>query len=153
MPERPATGEYEVARSFIAPAPRATWRPDASIMIFTDDSALTVKALDENTVQAQAKVVASIDANGRYRDLPAGTVTEAIFGLKKVGGEWRITTLAEGLGLWLSAADADRLYDPFRIHYISTAGRELVPDTRGSLSVRGSRPDSRGRNSGTSRPI
>ncbi|HEX5523099.1 MAG TPA: LpqB family beta-propeller domain-containing protein, partial [Pedococcus sp.] len=123
-------GEYEVARSFIAPAPEATWRPDTSIMIFTDDSALTVKAVDENTVRAEAKVVASIDANGRYRDLPPGTVTEATFGLEKVGGEWRITTLPEGLGLWLSAADADRLYDPFRIHYISTAGRELVPDTR-----------------------
>jgi lipoprotein LpqB-like beta-propeller protein/sporulation and spore germination protein len=122
--------EYEVARSFMTPSPDTTWRPDTSIMIYTDDTAVTVSALDESTVRARAKVVASIDGNGRYRDLPAGTVAEATFRLQQTGGEWRITGLQEGFGLWLSASDAERLYDPFRIHYVSTSGRQLVPDIR-----------------------
>jgi hypothetical protein len=122
--------EYEVARSFMTPSPETTWRPDTSIMIFTDDTAVTVNAVDGSTVRARARVVASIDGNGRYRDLPAGTVAEATFRLQQTGGEWRISSLQEGFGLWLSASDTARLYDPFRIHYISTSGRQLVPDIR-----------------------
>jgi hypothetical protein len=53
-----------------------------------------------------------------------------MFGLKKTAGEWRINEVPEGFGLWLSASDVDRLYDPFRIHYVSTSGRRLVPDVR-----------------------
>ncbi|WP_143056272.1 LpqB family beta-propeller domain-containing protein [Pedococcus cremeus] len=122
--------EYEVARSFLSLSSGTTWRPDSSIMVFTDDSAVSVKAVSENTVKAVAKVSASIDANGRYRDLPAGTTVEATFGLQKVAGEWRISSVPEGFGLWLSASDVDRLYQPFRIHYVSTFDRSLVPDVR-----------------------
>lgn len=122
--------EYEVARSFMTPAPETTWRPDTSILIFTDETAVSVNKVDASTVQARAKVVASIDGNGRYRDLPAGSTSEATFRLQQIGGEWRISGLQEGFGLWLSASDAARLYNPFRIHYLSTSGRQLVPDTR-----------------------
>ncbi|TQJ51682.1 LpqB family beta-propeller domain-containing protein [Phycicoccus sp. SLBN-51] len=122
--------EYEVARSFLSLSSGTTWRPDSSIMVFTDDSAVSVKAVRENTVKAVAKVSASIDANGRYRDLPAGTTVEATFGLQKVAGEWRISSVPDGFGLWLSASDVDRLYQPFRIHYVSTFDRSLVPDVR-----------------------
>ena len=122
--------EYEVARSFMTLSPETTWRPDSSIMVFTDESAVSVTAIGNNTVRARAKVVASIDANGRYRDLPADSTAEVTFGLQRSSGEWRISSLPEGFGLWLSASDLDRLYDPFRIHYISTSGRRLVPDVR-----------------------
>ena len=122
--------EYEVARSFMTLSPETTWRPDSSIMVFTDESAVSVTVADSTTVRASARVVASIDANGRYRDLPSDSMAEATFGLQRSAGEWRISSLPEGFGLWLSASDLDRLYDPFRIHYISTAGRRLVPDVR-----------------------
>jgi hypothetical protein len=122
--------EFEVARSFMTLSPETIWRPDTSIMVFTDESAVSVTAADSNSVRARAKVVASIDANGRYNDLPSGTTAEAVFELQQAAGEWRISSLPEGFGLWLSASDLDRLYDPFRIHYISTSGRRLVPDVR-----------------------
>ncbi|MDF2146417.1 LpqB family beta-propeller domain-containing protein [Knoellia sp. p5-6-4] len=122
--------EFQVARSFMALSSDATWRPDSSIMIFTDESAVSVRALRENTVRATAKVTASIDANGRYRDLPAGTTVEADFTLQRAAGEWRISTVPEVFGLWLSASDVDRLYKPFRIHYISSFERRMVPDVR-----------------------
>ena len=122
--------EYEVARSFLALSSDTTWRPDSSIMVFTDESAVSVKAVDDNTVRATAKVSASIDANGRYRDLPADTTVEVVFRLQKSSGEWRISSVPEGFGLWLSASDVDRLYEPFRIHYVSTFDRTLVPDVR-----------------------
>jgi hypothetical protein len=122
--------EYEVARSFMTLSPETTWRPDSSIMVFTDESAVSVTVVDNSTVRARAKVVASIDTNGRYRDLPANTISEVSFGLQRSAGEWRIGSLPEGFGLWLSAADLDRLYDPFRIHYVSTSGRQLIPDIR-----------------------
>jgi hypothetical protein len=122
--------EFEVARSFMALSSDATWRPDSSIMIFTDESAVSVKASGQNTVRATAKVTASIDANGRYRDLPAGTTVEANFTLQRSAGEWRISTVPESFGLWLSSSDVDRLYKPYRIHYLSATERRLVPDVR-----------------------
>jgi hypothetical protein len=122
--------EYEVARSFMTPSPETTWRPDTSIMIFTDESAVSVSPVNATTVRARARVVATIDANGRYRDLPPGSSAEATFGLQQIAGEWRISALQEGFGLWLSASDASRLYNAFRIHYVSASGRQLIPDTR-----------------------
>lgn len=121
--------EFEVARSFLALSD-TTWRPDSSIMVFTDESAVSVKAIDDTTVRATAKVSASIDATGRYRDLPADTTVEVVFRVQKVSGEWRISAVPEGFGLWLSASDVDRLYEPFRIYYVSTFDRTLVPDVR-----------------------
>ena len=138
--------EYEVARSFLALSSDTTWRPDSSIMVFTDESAVSVKAVDDNTVRATAKVSASIDANGRYRDLPADTTVEVVFRLQKSSGEWRISSVPEGFGLWLSASDVDRLYEPFRIHYVSTfdrsarARRPLVLRGEGAGHAPGPRP-------------
>ena len=45
-------------------------------------------------------------------------------------GEWRISALPETFGTWLSRADLQRLYDPFRIYYVSTGDRRMVPDVR-----------------------
>jgi hypothetical protein len=122
--------DYQVARSFLTPAPKSPWRPDSSVMVFTNEASTTTTLVDDHTVRLEATVVASIDASGRYRDLPAGSRASATFTLEQVSGQWRIDALPEGFGLWLSADDVDRVYRPFRLHYVSTTDRRLVPDLR-----------------------
>ena len=122
--------QYQVARSHLAPGPQTTWKPDSSVVVFTADSALTVEASGPDTVRAVARATARIDGDGRYQELPTNTSVAVEFGLGKVGGEWRITSVPEGFGTWLSESDLDRLYDPFRIYFMSTTERRLVPDVR-----------------------
>ena len=38
--------------------------------------------------------------------------------------------MPDNFGTWLSRADLDRLYDPFRIYYVSAGDHRLVPDIR-----------------------
>lgn len=122
--------QYQVARSYLVPAQEATWRPDSSVLVFTDDSSLTITRSGTSSVKAVAQVSGRIDGDGRYHELPPGSTVSVGFGLQRVGGEWRISKLPEGFGTWLSEADVSRLYDPFRIYFISAIERRLVPDVR-----------------------
>jgi hypothetical protein len=122
--------EYQAARSYLASAPEATWQPDSSVVVFTDESSLTVAAQGDGTVSAVAKATARIDGNGRYQELPPNSTVAVSFGLKRVSGEWRITKVPDAFGTWLSESDLERLYDPFRVYFVSAAERRLVPDVR-----------------------
>ncbi|HEV7173769.1 LpqB family beta-propeller domain-containing protein, partial [Pedococcus sp.] len=122
--------QYQVARSYLVPVQEATWRPDSSVMVFTDDASLTITRSGSSSVKAVAQVSGRIDGDGRYHELPPGSKVSVSFGLQRIGGEWRISKLPQGFGTWLSEADVSRLYDPFRIYYISATERRLVPDVR-----------------------
>ncbi len=122
--------QYQVARSYLANASDAAWRPDSSVVVFTDESALTISAAKDGTVTAVARASARIDGTGRYQELPPSSQVEVSFTLGRVGGEWRITKVPDGFGTWLSEADLDRLYDPFRIYFVAATQRRLVPDVR-----------------------
>jgi hypothetical protein len=122
--------QYQVARSYLVPAQEATWRPDSSVVVFTDDSSLTITRAGSSSVKVVAKASGRIDGDGRYHELPPGSTVSVSFGLQRIGGEWRISKLPDGFGTWLSEADVSRLYDPFRIYFISATERRLVPDVR-----------------------
>lgn len=122
--------QYQVARSYLGSGPQSSWRPDSSVVVFGSDSELTYKASDDNTVTAVANAVARIDGGGRYQELPPRSTASVTFRLERSSGEWRISQVPEGFGTWLSRADLDRLYDPFRIYYVSAGDHRLVPDVR-----------------------
>ncbi|NYG07696.1 hypothetical protein BJ986_002183 [Phycicoccus badiiscoriae] len=121
---------YQAARSFLGAGPQGTWRPDSSVVVFGSESDLTYKSSSANTVTAVANAVARIDGSGRYEELPPATRVQVTFGLARTGGEWRISAMPDSFGTWLSQADLDRLYDPFRIYYVSAGDHRLVPDIR-----------------------
>lgn len=120
--------QYQVARSYLSS--KATWRPDSSVVVFTDSSLLGVRQSGPGTVQAAAKITAQVDGTGRYQELAGASTAKAEFGLERTGGEWRISHVPDGFGTWLSESDFDRLYDPFRIYFVSAVERRLVPDVR-----------------------
>jgi hypothetical protein len=122
--------QYQVARSYLTSGPATGWRPDTSVVIFSNDSELRVRQTGAGTVTATATATARVDGNGRYQELPANSTDEVTFGVQRSGGEWRITALPDQFGTWLSESDFDRLYDPYRIYFLSTTQRRLVPDVR-----------------------
>jgi hypothetical protein len=122
--------QYQVARSFLASAPELTWQPDRDVVVFNDESSLSIVAGAGGKVTAVARATARIDGTGRYQELPPDSTVEAAFDLQRIGGEWRITHVPDSFGTWLSESDFDRLYDPFRIYFVSTTERRLVPDIR-----------------------
>ena len=122
--------EYQVARSYLASGPQSTWRPNSSVVVFGSDTELDYRLTDDGTVTAVARAIARIDGSGRYEELPPKSTVKATFRLERTGGEWRISEVPDTFGTWLSQADLDRLYDPFRIYYVSAADHRLVPDVR-----------------------
>jgi hypothetical protein len=122
--------QYQVARSFLGPTAQASWRPDDGVVVFPDDSALTIVAAGPTSVKAIANASARIDSSGRYQELPANTKVQVTFGVHRIAGEWRISAVPDGFGTWLGEADVARLYDPFRIYFVSATERRLIPDLR-----------------------
>ena len=122
--------DHAVGRSFLLPNVAQSWVPDHGVTVFPGESSLSVRTLPGDRVRVTVPATASIDESGRYRELPNGSTASATFGLQQAGGQWRIASTPAGFGLWLSAADLDRLYRPFAIHYAVPATRTLVPDER-----------------------
>jgi Lipoprotein LpqB beta-propeller domain/Sporulation and spore germination len=122
--------DHAIARSFFIRSVKDQWLPDSGVKVFGDDSVLKVELLAHSTVRVSAVVVAEVDSTGRYREMPAGTMAQATFGMQKLGVGWRISQPQKGFGLWLSASDLDRTFGSFTIAYVSQAARTIVEDRR-----------------------
>ncbi|KQU69450.1 LpqB family beta-propeller domain-containing protein [Phycicoccus sp. Root101] len=122
--------QYQVARSYLTPDAAGSWRPDTSVVVFGNESVLDTKASGAGQVVAKATATARVDGTGRYEELPTTSTVEADFRVVQRSGEWRISSLPQNFGTWLSNSDFLRLYDPFRIYFLSASQRRLVPDVR-----------------------
>ncbi len=121
---------YDVARSYLSGAAAEQWRPDRSVVVFQSEAGLTVKAGAEGRVTVTVPVLATIDAAGRYTQAAARTTAVADFSVENSSGQWRISGLPKDFGLWLGSFDADALFRPYQVTYVSVSGRRLVPDIR-----------------------
>ena len=122
--------QFEVARSYLTPAAATAWRPDTSVVVFGNESVLDIAPAGAGGVTAKATATARVDGSGRYQELPANSTVQVDFQVIQRAGEWRITRLPENFGTWLSNSDFLRLYNPFRIYFMSASQRRLVPDIR-----------------------
>ena len=123
--------QYQVARSYLGSGPQATWRPDSSVVVFGSDSELayTPRQRQHRDGRGQGHRPDRRHA-GATRSCRRSSTVKVTFGLERSGGEWRISQVPDTFGTWLSQADLDRLYDPFRIYYVSAGDHRLVPDVR-----------------------
>jgi len=122
--------DHAVARSFMARGVKDSWMPDSGVKVYGDESSLKVTLLSPGIVRVTASIVAEVDSAGRYRERPAGTVAQAIFGMQRLRGGWRISQPPKGFGLWLSADELDRTYRSFTIAYVSKVAQTMVVDRR-----------------------
>lgn len=129
---------HATAKVYLAHSSVDLWRwSTEETVIYNRASDLRIRRTAEDSIMVSVTPVGVLSTNGRYRDVPPGTVVSATFGLTQVAGEWRLELPREGFGLWLEGSAFDRLYVAAAVHYVTPGGRELVPDTRWFLSSSG----------------
>ena len=116
-------------RSFLAPQSVDLWRWSSEDVVVYDGD-LTVKQLPGDAVEVSAAGMARLTPDGRYIEQPPGTREKVVFGLTKVGGEWRVELPAGGFGLWLDNDQFNRVFVKRFIYYVAPNDRDLVPDPR-----------------------
>ncbi|MEP7036566.1 MAG: GerMN domain-containing protein, partial [Actinomycetota bacterium] len=122
--------DHAIARSFLTPNVKDDWQPDSGVQVFGDRTPPKYELVAPSTVRVTASVVAEVDSDGHYREMPTGSLAHATFGLQKMSVGWRIALPPKSFGLWLSSSDLDRIYQPFTIAYVSAAARTIVGDRR-----------------------
>lgn len=119
-----------VGVEYLAPDSVQRWQPLSAVTVFDRSSALSVADLGGGRWRASVAAVASVDADGRYRELPAGTIATVDLELVQVSGEWRIRLPGTGFGIWVSTDDFSRLFEPFRVSYVASFAQRLISDVR-----------------------
>jgi hypothetical protein len=117
---------WEVARMFLAPSIRETWKPEASVTIDLPDDRQPVSPT-EGAVELSLVTVATVDSTGAYQ--PDAGVTQLSFRLaQQDDGEWRITEAPDGVVI-----DRDvfaNVFHRYSLMYFDPTWQFLVPDVR-----------------------
>lgn len=138
-----AEDDHAFARAYLGPSTAEEWRPGAGATVFADGSAeLTLTQagqplasdvrpeLLDGPVSATLTmtVVARVDANGRFTPAPPGTRDRVEYVVEPSGGEWRITSLPDGLVV--DEAGFDLAFSPYQLYWVDRSAQFLVPETR-----------------------
>lgn len=118
---------YERAREYLTKTASRAWAP-RTVAVTSGTRDLMISG--RNTITATAESAASLDAEAHLTERPEGATTTAEFGLSKVDGEWRISTLPADFGLWMNVEQFKRIYQPQEVYYAAATGHTLVPDTQ-----------------------
>jgi hypothetical protein len=117
---------WDVARMFLAPSIRETWKPEASVTIDLPDDRQPISPT-EGAVELSLVTVATVDSTGAYQ--PDAGVTQLSFRLaQQDDGEWRITEAPDGVVI-----DRDvfaNVFHRYSLMYFDPTWQFLVPDVR-----------------------
>lgn len=117
---------WEVARMFLAPSIRETWKPEASVTIDVPDDRESVSP-SEGAVELSLLAVATVDSSGAYQ--PDAGLTQLSFRLaQQDDGQWRITEAPDGVVI-----DRDvfvNVFHRYSLMYFDPTWQFLVPDVR-----------------------
>jgi hypothetical protein len=118
-------GDHAVARQFLTAQASASWTPAEKVSVY---EGLTTLNQNPRQVVFRANQSGSIDSIGRFAVADPGTELVVPFELTRVNGEWRISSLPQGLVL--SSADVDRAFRTFSLYFFNPTFSTLVPDAR-----------------------
>ena len=128
------TGEdakHTAARAFLTADERTKWTDTtvtvvSSLQVALPDprtGAVTVSAIPLGTLDQRGIYTPSLQGNGA-----SGTQVPFTFDMQRVNGQWRISSLLNGL--IVQKPDFQRLYQARRIYFLNAAQRKVVPDLR-----------------------
>ena len=115
---------YPAARQYLTANAKATWRPEAGVIVYADGTAPTVTA---DKVSMEVPLVGTVGADGAFGAAGEGMWSHD-FGLLKEDGEWRLSTPPAGvlISRYLFASGFVR-HDVF---FLDSVRSTLVPDAR-----------------------
>jgi hypothetical protein len=127
-----STTPFSVAKQYLTPRAGESWRPYAQVIILDGLPHFTVDPIAKGetraTVHASGMAVASLDENGVYSEESSPSAKEMTFQLGRSDGQWRITSLEDGL-LVPSQVFASA-YHPTSLYFPTPDLRQWVPDVR-----------------------
>ena len=126
--------DYAVARSYLTPDAAVRWVPDAGVRVY-DGASTRLTPVRAGASVFTAPLVGRIGVDGEATVADPGAVLRVPFGLAKVEGQWRLSSVPDGL--LLSRGDVERGYRTFDVYYLDPTFSTLVPDP---LTVRVSGP-------------
>ncbi|MDO5698539.1 MAG: LpqB family beta-propeller domain-containing protein [Dermatophilus congolensis] len=121
---------YRAARAYLTPDASQLWRPRSVVVYPGTARPETAVSEGGSKVTVAIQEGAALDSAGRFSASPVGTTREVEIGMEQVFGEWRIASLPDGFGLWLSQFYFDRAYRQYQVAYVSRSGDTMVPDWR-----------------------
>ncbi|NYJ73982.1 LpqB family beta-propeller domain-containing protein [Allobranchiibius huperziae] len=122
--------DYGVARQFLTSTASAKWQSAEGAVITTSDSDFKVTQQGSGRVRVSAAEQAVLDTTGHITAREPNSRIDASFGVTRVGGQWRISSLPAGFRPWISNVNFSQVYTPQRIYYPSATSRVLVPDVQ-----------------------
>ena len=117
---------HAAAKKFLTADARTTWNDNQAIVV---DSTSQISTLSNNTVTLTAREVGTLDSTGAYARAGDTALQSFTFGMKQVGGQWRIDKLGKQ-GLLISSAQFGLDYQEQTVYFFDPAGQRLVPDPR-----------------------
>lgn len=126
-----SSDDFETARLFLSKASQRTWKPRASIQIYSTDSTPRLDIEEHEgraVVTVNAPAVASVDAEGTLTEAEATAEVQTRFQLIQEDGEWRINTPDDGI--ILSRASFTAAFESVNLYFPSPDGNALIPDPR-----------------------
>ncbi len=121
--------DFAAARAYLTGAAARTWEPGDQVTVYPESAVLTPRVAD-GSATLRMPVTARLDDTGRYQVADEGEVVTSTLGLQRVDGEWRISSLPDKFGLWLSAEWFTYLYRRSSVSYVDPFERTLVRDPR-----------------------
>lgn len=121
--------DRSVLRTYLADSASRDWTTALPVTVFDAEKRYTVTRVDAVTIRLNAPVVATIDADGRYRQYLNGQSASTTLSFVRVAGQWRIR-LPKDFSLWIGADRLTDVFSPQAVYYTTTTGRRLVADIR-----------------------
>ena len=121
----------EVTRSFLTEDQARGWIPDSQTVVYAGTNPRITKVRGkQDSYRVRVRVLATIDAVGRYTVAPPNLLEDIDFSMTKVEGEWRIDALEEGFGRLLQQDEVDAIFGDYFVHYPAIGWNALVVDRR-----------------------
>lgn len=122
--------DFRAARAYLTPQASRAWNPRSAVTVYPDSASLQVVGDRTGTFTLRTRQDAALDAGGRYRTMPTGSMREFVLKVTQASGEWRISSVPADFGLWLSRFYFERAYRPLSLAYADHRLRMLVVDRR-----------------------
>jgi hypothetical protein len=128
--------DFAIARSFLVPGERASWRPTAHVTVYDGDPADVQPDVVGSEVRVPVLQTATI-SNGDFRLTPGETARLRLRAVK-VDGEWRFRDVEDGIFLASALLFA---FKPVDLYFFDPTLHRLVPDRVFLLASRRQLPD------------
>lgn len=120
------TGEWAIARQYLAPDFARTWNPSAGVLI--DRGNRSISEQNSTSFTLSTEVEGSVDAQGNFKSAATADTTEFKYSFAKVDGQWRIAGGPNGVVI--DARTFPRVFSPSTLYFYSPNFDNLVPDVR-----------------------